>query len=246
MNRNIDTEVWQSLGEQDADWAVESRPERKHGGWAGHEDEFYETGRIRVQQALDLVPGVARGKVIDWGSGTGRLSFTLAEEFDQVTCVDISSSFLAVLAERAKAREIKNLDLRLVGDFKGGADHDFALSLITMQHFPDRETVRSAIEAMIASLRPGAHMVIEIPASAHTLRYRLQPRVKLYRFLRRLGFSPQRLHAHGLSGIKMLCIPREWVVGTLESAGAPVTHVSEYRGTSHQLVWYVAQKTQSA
>lgn len=243
MNQNIDTEVWQSLGEQDADWAVESRPERKHGGWKGHEDEFYETGRLRVMQALSLVPGVGREKAIDWGSGTGRLSFTLAQEFEWVTCVDISTSMQSALAERAEERGIANLDLTLVGDFVGEADHDFGLSLITMQHFPDRETVRSAIEAMVQSLKPGGQMVIEIPASAHTLRYRVQPRLKLYRLLRRLGFSPKNLHARGLSGIKMLCIPREWVEDVLESAGAPVTKVTEYRGTSHQFVWYVARKS---
>jgi len=231
LKQNIDTEVWQSLGEQDADWAVESRPERKHGGWAGHEDEFYETGRIRVMQALSMVPDVLRGKAIDWGSGTGRLSFTLAEEFEEVTCVDISTSYLAALAERAEKRGVSNLDLTPVEDFVGMADHDFGLSLITMQHFPDREVVRSTIEALVDSLKPGGQMVIEIPASAHTLRYRVQPRLKLYRVLRRLGFSPKSLHARGLSGIKMLCIPKDWVVGALESAGASVTQVTEYRGT---------------
>lgn len=238
----MDAEVWQSLGEQDPDWAVESKPERIHGGWADDLETFYATGRDRVEQALSLVPTVGNGKAIDWGSGTGRLAFTLAERFGRVTCVDISTSMQATMRARAAERQIANLDIVHVDDFEADASHDFGISLITMQHFPDRATVESALRAMVEGLKPGGWLVVEIPESAHTLRYRIQPRLQAYRLLRMLGISPKTLHARGFSGIRMLCIPRSWVVNVLAGAGAEVTRTTEYRGTSHQFVWYVATK----
>lgn len=111
-------------------------------------------------QALSLVPDVGRAKATDWGSGTGRLSFTLAERFDQVTCVDISTSMLAILTARAEAQGVSSLDLKLVDEFSGEADHDFGLSLITIQHFPNRQTVRLAIDTMVKSLKPDGQIVI--------------------------------------------------------------------------------------
>lgn len=242
MRQNMDSEVWQSLGEQDADWAVESKPGRKHGGWADDLASFYATGREKVEQALELVPDVGDGKAIDWGSGTGRLAFTLADKFKRVTCVDISTSMQATMRARAAERGISNLDIVHVDDFDGDSSHDFGLSLITMQHFPDRETVKQALYAMVSGLKPGGWLVVEIPDSAHTLRYRVQPRLQVYRALRRLGVSPKTLHAKGFSGVRMLCIPKQWVTNVLAEAGAEVVRTTEYRGTSHQFVWYVARK----
>ena len=238
----MDAEVWQSLGEQDADWAVASRPDRKHGGWAEDMSAFYASGREKVEQDLALVPDVGLQKALDWGSGTGRLAFTLAETFNHVTCVDISTSMQATMRERAAELGLTNLDIVPADDFVGDASHDFGLSLITMQHFANRATVAAATEAMVAGLKPGGWMVIEIPESAHTLRYRLRPRFQAYRVLRRLGVSPKTLHSHGFSGIRMLCIPKDWVIGVLAGAGADVVRTIDHRGTSHQFVWYVAQK----
>ncbi len=242
MDRNIDIEVWESLGEQDADWAVETREDRKHGGWSEDLEAFYATGRVRVEQALALVPGVRHGKALDWGAGTGRLSFTLAKTFERVTCVDVSTSMQAILRARAAERSITNLDIVHVDNFVGDASYDFGLSLITMQHFSSREMVEDALRAMVDALKPGGWLIVEIPESPHNLRYRMQPRLQVYRVLRRLGVNPKVLHERGFSGIRMLCIPRDWVKSTLSSAGADVTQVTEYRGTSHQLLWYVAEK----
>lgn len=243
MGRDMDAEVWQSLGEQDADWAVATTPGRKHGGWSQDLEDFYATGREMVGKALALVPEVGNLKALDWGSGTGRLSFALAEKFERVTCVDVSTSMQMTLRGRARERGISNLDIVHVDDFDGDASHDFALSLITIQHFPDRETVELTLRSMVAGIKPGGWLIVEIPESAHTLRDRIRPKFHAYRLLRRAGMSPKTLHAMGFSGIRMLCIPKSWVTNVLEGAGIENLHTNEYRGTSHQQVWYVAQKS---
>ena len=240
----MDAEVWQSLGEQDADWAVATTPGRKHGGWAEDLEDFYATGREMVGKALSLVPEVGRQKALDWGSGTGRLSFALAGEFERVTCVDISTSMQDTLRTRAAERGIKNLEIVHADDFGADESHDFGLSLITIQHFPDRATVERTLRAMVAGLKPGGWLIVEIPESGHTLRDRIRPKFHAYRLLRRLGMKPKTLHAMGFSGIRMLCVPRTWVTSVLVDSGADVVRTTDYRGTSHQQVWYAARKSQ--
>lgn len=236
-------DVWESLGEQDADWAVASAPGKKHGGWHDDLDAFYAEGAERVAEALARVPGeAATGRALDWGSGTGRLSFALAQRFGEVTCVDVSRSMLATLTERAAARGISNLRPRHLTVFEPAADHDFALSLITLQHFPDRAAVAEALQQMTHALRPGGHLVAELPLRPLSLRYRMQPRLQAYRVARRLGGSPAWLHRHGLSGISMLCAPVAWVTGVLEAAGADLLRVDERVGTSHVQAHYVARR----
>lgn len=242
VGKNVDSEVWQSLGEQDADWAVESKPGRRYGGWANDLDAFYETGKQRVEEALALVPNVGTEKAIDWGSGTGRLAFTLAEKFARVTCVDVSTSMQDTLRARASERGVSNLDVVHIDDFNGDASHDFGLSLITMMHFSNRAAVKQALEAMVSGLKPGGWLIVEIPDSAHSLRSRVQPGYWLYRGLHRLGVTSKFLYAKGLTGMHILFIPQEWVVGVLSAAGADVVTTAENRGTRHNFVWYVAQK----
>lgn len=245
MRDHFHTEVWQSLGKQDPDWAVVSTPGKQHGAWLTELDRFYADGRLRVAEALALLPSEPdKDRALDWGSGTGRLSFALRDRgFHSVTCVDISTTMLERLAERAVERGIDGIDLTTVSEFDPRGDHDLAICLITLQHFPSRDTVAGAVEAMMRGLKVGGFLVIEIPLRPHTLRYRVQPRLQLYRVLRRAGVRPTWLHAHGLSGISMLCIPSSWVVGMLERGGMKMLQISERRGTSHQMAHYAAVRT---
>ena len=244
MNNRTHDEVWESLGAEDADWAVASTPGMKHGRWSSQLQEFYDTGRARVDEALALLPELRFHRALDWGSGTGRLSFALAERFENVTCVDISTTMLTTLRERAGERGITNLEPRHLDDFKPSSDHDFALCLITLQHFPDRQSVAAALAAMVGSLRPGGVLLAEIPVRPLTLKYRVQPRLQAYRALRKLGVSPSRLHRFGLSGISMLCVPQSWTEEVVREAGAEMLRTLARRGTSHEQVYYVARRRQ--
>jgi SAM-dependent methyltransferase len=205
-------------------------------------DEFYAIGKERVTEVLERIPDVGRGRALDWGSGTGRLSFALAEAFSEVTCVDISEPMLRTLEDRARARNIKNIRPFRLEDFEPRADHDLAISLITLQHFPSREAVAEALRKMAASLRTGGYLFVDLPSRPHNLQARVQPRLQLYRLLRKLGISPRRLHARGLSGISMLCVPADWIVESLKAAGLAVREVTEKRHSTHQQVNYLAQK----
>lgn len=242
MAKNVHDEVWHSLGEQDPDWAVATTAGKRHGAWADELDTFYTEGRKRVDEALGMMNGLQFGRALDWGSGTGRLSFALATRFERVTCADVSTTMLATLETRARERGVANVDLLAVNRFHPSGDHDLALSLITLQHLPSRAAIASALRVIVAALRPGGQLLVEIPLRPHKRRHRLQPRWLAYRLLRRLGVSASTLHAGGLSGISMVCVPKDWVCRVLSGAGAQVLDARERHGTSHQQVYYVAQR----
>ncbi|MDV7354479.1 class I SAM-dependent methyltransferase [Rhodococcus oxybenzonivorans] len=219
--------VWEHLGATDADWAVASRPERRNGAWADDLDEFYASGARRIDEVLDRLPEQAqRASVLDYGSGTGRLSFALAARFDRVTSADISTSMIALLEKRAAERGITNISTVDLNAGDPPANHDLAISLITLQHVQTFETVDRALRTISASLHPGGYAVIDFPTPPATLRRRVQPSYRAYRWLRAVGVSTPRLDKLGLSGISMLYEAPEPFEKRLLAAGLRTLGVS--------------------
>ena len=217
-------EVWESLGETDPDWAVLTDPARRHGGWEADLDAFYATGRTEIAEVLAALPTDApRHLAVDWGSGTGRLTFALAEHFEHVLAVDVSRSMLSQLTTRS---ERMNLADRVTATHLEAAhpsgQADLVVSLLVLQHLPSKDAAEAALAGMLGWLRPGGHLVVELPDRAATRRARLQPRYHAYRVARALGVSPARLHARGLSGISMLTLDSAAVHRTVVGAGGLV------------------------
>lgn len=234
MRRNRQREVWANLGRDDADWGVLTTPSRRHGGWHEDLDAFYASGREAVEECLRLAAPQGFSKALDFGAGTGRLSFALASRFEVVTSLDVSQGMLDTLTERATASGICNVTPMLLGEFRPAGDHDFALSLLVLQHLASRDEIAAAIRIIAESLRPGGVAVVEIPQRPLLLRARLQPRMRLYSVLRSLGVSPARLHRLGLSGISMTAVNAISARGMFNDCGLSVIkHVD--RGDSDYL-----------
>jgi SAM-dependent methyltransferase len=197
-------DVWSSLGAKDPDWGVLTVRDRRHGGWEGELSEFYASGEAAIEECLAQARPNATGRALDYGAGTGRLSFALASRFDQVTSVDISPGMLATLTSRAAAANITNVSPVAPASLSESRDHDFAVSLLVLQHLPTLAAIDNAIGMIAGALRAGAPAVIEVPERINMMRARLQPRFHAYRVLRALGVSHERLHRAGFSGISML------------------------------------------
>jgi 2-polyprenyl-3-methyl-5-hydroxy-6-metoxy-1,4-benzoquinol methylase len=181
---------------------------------------------------------------MDWGSGTGRLTFALLDSYDRVTAVDVSRSMLMTLVDRAKQFGVaERVTPVLVRDLRPSGEHDLALSLLVLQHAADMAEVLGALTSMVASLRIGGCLVVEVPDRALTVRARLQPRYRAYRAARMIGVAPATLHRHGLSGISMLCLPQTLVTTTLESVGAEVVAIRTWSDGAHEYARYVARRT---
>ncbi len=236
-----DRETWENLGASDPDWAVLSDPRRRHHGWSEWLDEFYLTGATEVDAVLRRTGTPADASVLDWGCGTGRLSFALAQRVQTVVGYDISTNMLALLENRAIERGIANL---VVSDEKPSAavGYDLVISLLVLQHMPSRATALKTLDRMCALVRPGGWLVVEIPDRASTIRARIQPRYRLYALLRRIGVPVSLLNASGLSGISMLTVPETDVTARLMSANMNLVFIdSVTRSDSYSYVRYYAQ-----
>ncbi|HTW21832.1 MAG TPA: class I SAM-dependent methyltransferase [Mycobacteriales bacterium] len=220
-------EVWSSLGADDPDWAVLTVRDRRHRGWEDDLSEFYETGEAAVSECLELARPTGAARALDYGAGTGRLSFALAKRFAHVTAVDISPGMRKTLNERAAAAGITNVTTVAPSEVDEHGEHDFAVSLLVLQHLPDLQAVDAAVGVIAGALRPGGVAVIELPERVKTWRARIQPRFRAYRLLRTLGWSHQRLHRRGLSGISMLVVPAPQAERLLVGNGLQVlTHAT--------------------
>jgi SAM-dependent methyltransferase len=106
-------------------------------------DEFLETGRVHIKRVMAMTlrhfgPAVGRGRALDFGCGVGRLVIPLAQLFERVTAVDVSTAMLAVAEQNCLERGVKNVEFvrsddklsQIAGKF------DFIHSYIVLQHIP--------------------------------------------------------------------------------------------------------------
>src|SRR3954452_12784746 len=163
MRRKKQREVWEALGRDDADWAVLTVRDRRAGRWKDDLDAFYSSGRASVDECLALVEPLSFAKALDYGAGTGRLCIALAARFDTVTALDVSDGMLRTIPERAAQAGVHNVFPTRVDEFQPNADHDFAISLLVLQHLPTVEEVGQSIRLIATALRSGGVGVIEMP-----------------------------------------------------------------------------------
>jgi ubiquinone/menaquinone biosynthesis C-methylase UbiE len=81
---------------------------------------------------------------LEYGCGTGLLSFALQLDFDSITPADTSQGMLDVLAEKIKAVGVKNMHpvrLDLSSDPLPDSRYGIIYSLMTLHHVPDTEKV---------------------------------------------------------------------------------------------------------
>ena len=121
--------------------------------------EKIERSREIAEAIASVVPLDPRWTVLDFGCGTGQLTWHLADRVGAVTLVDTSEGMLAAAREQAKRRDsdrytVRNLDL--TGE---SLDHpvDLIISAMTLHHVPD---TRSLVEGMHRTLRPGGWVAL--------------------------------------------------------------------------------------
>lgn len=216
--------AWFEAGEHDPDWGVLTYRGRRK-SWGRAQDEFYHTGVEQVTQCLALLPYLPHGKALDFGAGTGRLSFALAERFTSVTCVDVSPSMREVLLFRARTRGIENLVV-MPCEAMPLPDHEFVLSLMTLQHLSGPREIQHTLQVIVASLSQGGLAILEVPTAARGIAARLNtkwhPKYHMYLWGRRLGISVAVLHAFGIHGFRMSIVDRGEMKTWIELAGGEV------------------------
>jgi cyclopropane fatty-acyl-phospholipid synthase-like methyltransferase len=139
------------------------------------DDEFFASGEQTVaEEILTDMTNICQGldpkqmRVIEIGSGAGRVTRALSRRFGQVHGVDVSGEMVAQ-ATRA-LRDVPNafvyqnngMDLTVLPP----GPYDFAFSSIVFQHIPSREVIYNYVREVHRLLRPGALFKFQVQGDA--------------------------------------------------------------------------------
>jgi ubiquinone/menaquinone biosynthesis C-methylase UbiE len=110
-----------------------------------------------IQAAVPLDPTM---RALDYGSGTGMLSFPLQARLGHITLKDTSPGMLAVAAEKIAAWNIANMTTRqmdLTAAPMPDERYDLIYSSMTLHHIPDTNAILAAFHTL---LNPGGWLCI--------------------------------------------------------------------------------------
>jgi len=189
--------------------------------------------RERSQPFHDLLEGVQpapRGRALDLGCGTGKLTRALHARAAATLGIDRSETMLA------EAPEVDGLSFQRVAieEFEPDAPYDIVFSNAALQWLPDHDALFGRIAAWVA---PGGQLAVQMPANQHHISHETARRIAAAEFgieprgtsvlrpddyasiLYRLGFRDVNVrlnvYLHELDGRDDVV---EWVAGTLLNA----------------------------
>jgi len=117
-----------------------------------------EPHRIRLSQTLfssieQAVPLRADATAMDYGCGTGLLTFPLAAQVGRVTAVDTSAGMLEVLNRKAQAGvdNIESLQTDFSTDPLPPGPYDLILSAMALHHVADTESLLRSFFRLLGS-----------------------------------------------------------------------------------------------
>ena len=120
------------------------------------DDDPMKTTRAQAvaQEIRAQVPLAAHMTALEYGCGTGLLSFALQAQFKHITLADSSSGMLDVLHEKITSGGITNmspLKLDLLTDPLPQERHDVIHSLMTLHHVSDIDAVLQGLYSLLTA-----------------------------------------------------------------------------------------------
>ncbi|MHB1216433.1 MAG: class I SAM-dependent methyltransferase [Thiobacillus sp.] len=121
---------------------------------------FQERG-LKIAQAIrQAVPLHPRMRALDYGCGTGLLSFPLKDELGAILMADSSSGMLDVAAEKIAAQGVTHMTpvkLDLLIDPPPAQRFDLIMTAMTLHHVPDTDPILRVFHDL---LNPGGYLCI--------------------------------------------------------------------------------------
>ncbi len=165
----------------------------------GNRQVFWQSGEATVKE--ELLPVISKnavplGTALEIGCGVGRLVFPLANHFEQVFGLDISSEMVRQAVALAAQKNIANTRFLTLADYQNRSDGfspkagsvDFIYSLIVFQHIPDFHCIEDYFELIRLLLSSRGVAYLQFDTRPQGLSYRVKnslPDFLLPRFLRR-------------------------------------------------------------
>lgn len=110
-----------------------------------------------IRAAVPLNPHM---RALDYGSGTGLLSFPLRDALGHITLKDSSAGMLAVAQEKISAQGVTNMTVRqadLTAEPLPDERYDLIVSAMTLHHIPDTRRILGVFRELLA---PGGRLCI--------------------------------------------------------------------------------------
>ena len=121
---------------------------------------FRERGLKIADAVRQAVPLNTRMSALDYGCGTGLLSFPLKDELGPILMADSSAGMLDVVAGKIAAQGVTNmtpLQLDLLSDPAPAQKFDLIVTSMTLHHVPDTDHILRVFHDL---LNPGGYLCI--------------------------------------------------------------------------------------
>ncbi len=119
-----------------------------------------ERARVVAAAIRRHLPAGRRLRALEYGAGTGLLSFALADDFAAITLADVSPGMLEVAQEKVVRRAAAHIAVRPLDLMQGPLPPDrwdVIYSLMTLHHIPDTAAI---LQRWFALLNPGGLLFI--------------------------------------------------------------------------------------
>jgi 2-polyprenyl-3-methyl-5-hydroxy-6-metoxy-1,4-benzoquinol methylase len=121
---------------------------------------FRERG-LKIAEAIRMAVPLHRDmSALDYGCGTGLLSFPLKDELGAILMADSSGGMLEVVREKIAAQGVTNmttLQLDLLADPPPAQRFDLIVTSMTLHHVPDTDSILRVFHDL---LNPGGYLCI--------------------------------------------------------------------------------------
>jgi ubiquinone/menaquinone biosynthesis C-methylase UbiE len=111
-----------------------------------------ERARVVADAIRNTVPLSTRMKALEYGCGTGLLSFALQPDLCEITLADTSLGMLNVLSEKITGARVTNMRpvrLDLLSDPLPAEQYDITYSLMTLHHIHDVKVILSKFHDLL-------------------------------------------------------------------------------------------------
>ncbi len=109
-----------------------------------------ERAQVTAQQLRRQIPGKSKS-LLDFGGGTGLLSFFLHDCFDSITIADSSNEMLKIAEEKIQASGITNINTTLIREHLGEITQRYSaiITLMTLHHIEDIDGFLKSAAALL-------------------------------------------------------------------------------------------------
>jgi ubiquinone/menaquinone biosynthesis C-methylase UbiE len=119
-----------------------------------------ERAGVFANEILKFLGKIKLENALEFGSGTGLVSFYLKDHFNSITLADNSSGMINVLKEKIRDEKISNMKPLLIDIIKekgGLSEYDILYTLLTLHHIKD---IPGIFKLFNSILKPGGYLFI--------------------------------------------------------------------------------------